>query len=310
MNLLISVAMATYNGEKYLKEQLDSIFNQTYKNIEVIICDDCSNDKTVEILEEYRKKSNLKYFINKTNLGFKRNFEKAISLCNGSYISLADQDDIWLENKIEVLLKNINDFSLIHSACSLIDNNSKIISPLWRKEDNFQYSFTKLIFGNTITGCTVLFKKELLKDSLPIPSQEKYHDWWLALMASKQNGIVYCDEVLVQYRQHSEQDTGANTNSFFSKIQRYVKNFLYKKTSKRYSDALEQSARLNSFLNEKKEIFTEEELNVIRDAINYEEKYLNNFFHLSNFFLSLKYHKEIYPSSNFYIKNIIRDLIG
>ena len=99
-NKLVSIAMATYNGEKYLKEQLDSIYAQTYKDIEVIVCDDCSSDKTVEILDEYKEKYGLKYYINEKNLGFKKNFEKAISLCSGDFIALADQDDIWIENKI------------------------------------------------------------------------------------------------------------------------------------------------------------------------------------------------------------------
>jgi len=200
-NNLVSIAMATYNGENYLKEQLDSIFNQSYKNIEIIVCDDCSSDKTVAILAEYKKKYGLKYYINKNNLGFKRNFEKAISLCSGDFIALADQDDIWIENKIEVLVKEIGENSLIHSACSLIDENSKEISSLWIKQDDFKYSFAKFIFGNTVTGCTVLFKKELLKDFSPIPSGEKYHDCWLALLATKMNGIVYCDKPLVKYRQ-------------------------------------------------------------------------------------------------------------
>ena len=96
---LISIAIATYNGEKYLEEQLDSIYAQTYKNIEVIVTDDCSSDKTVEILKKYYKSHGLKYVINETNLGFVKNFEKAISLCRGDYIALSDQDDIWLSTQ-------------------------------------------------------------------------------------------------------------------------------------------------------------------------------------------------------------------
>ena len=239
-NKLVSIAMATYNGEKYLKEQLDSIYAQTYKNIEVIVCDDCSSDKTVEILDEYKEKYGLKYYINEKNLGFKKNFEKAISLCSGDFIALADQDDIWIESKIELLVKKIGDSSLIHSACSLIDENSKVISSLWIKQDDFKYSFAKFIFGNTVTGCTVLLKKELLKDAFPIPSGEKYHDWWLALLATKMNGIVYYDKALVKYRQHSTQDTGAYVDSLFLKIARYYKSFFFKKNSKRYSGANQQ----------------------------------------------------------------------
>ena len=309
-NKLVSIAMATYNGEKYLKEQLDSIYAQTYKNIEVIVCDDCSSDKTVEILDEYKEKYGLKYYINEKNLGFKKNFEKAISLCSGDFIALADQDDIWIENKIEVLVKEIKESSLIHSACSLIDENSKDISTLWVKEDDFKYSFAKLIFGNTVTGCTVLLKKELLKDAFPIPTGEKYHDWWLALLATKMNGIAYCDQALVKYRQHSTQDTGAYVDSLFLKIARYYKSFFNKKDSKRYSTANQQLVRLNSFIDERKDIFNQLELKVIQDAISYQENYINNFFHFKNFVVSLKYHNEMYPFDKFYFKSIFRDLVG
>ncbi len=110
-NSLISIAMATYNGEKYLKDQLDSIYNQTYKNIEVIVTDDCSIDKIVEILEQYARFHGLKYTVNEENLGF----VKVISLCGGEYIALADQDDIWEKNKIEILVNEIGSNLLIHS---------------------------------------------------------------------------------------------------------------------------------------------------------------------------------------------------
>lgn len=90
---MISIAMTTYNGEKYLREQLDSILNQTFSDFELIICDDCSKDATVKILEEYSlKDKRVRYFVNEKNLGFKKNFEKAISLCSGEYVAFSDQD--------------------------------------------------------------------------------------------------------------------------------------------------------------------------------------------------------------------------
>lgn len=105
---MISIAMATYNGEKYLREQLDSILVQTISDFELIICDDCSNDSTRKILSEYAKKdSRIKVIFNEQNLGFVKNFEKTISFCNGEYIAFSDQDDIWLPNHLEVLLSEI-----------------------------------------------------------------------------------------------------------------------------------------------------------------------------------------------------------
>ena len=105
---MISIALTTYNGEKFLKEQLDSILNQTYSDYELVVCDDCSTDSTRQILKEYEKKDKrINVFLNNNNLGFKNNFEKAISLCTGEYIALSDQDDIWDEKKLEILLKKV-----------------------------------------------------------------------------------------------------------------------------------------------------------------------------------------------------------
>lgn len=105
---LISVALTTYNGEKYLSEQLESIINQDYKNFEIIISDDNSKDKTIEIINDYKNKySNIIVNFNSENLGFKKNFEKAISLCNGEFIAFSDQDDIWTTNHLSILFEKI-----------------------------------------------------------------------------------------------------------------------------------------------------------------------------------------------------------
>ena len=101
---MISVAMATFNGEPYIQEQLDSIYNQTRKVDEIIIVDDCSTDSTVRVIEQYilsHKDIDIKLYKNEENLGYKKNFKKAISLCHGDYVFLSDQDDIWMTDKIE-----------------------------------------------------------------------------------------------------------------------------------------------------------------------------------------------------------------
>ncbi len=308
-NKLVSIAMTTYNGEKYIQKQLESILNQTYSILEIIICDDMSKDRTVEIIKEYAKKdSRIKLYINEKNLGFKKNFERVISLCSGSYIALADQDDIWKKNKIKKLVENIGQYDLIHSTASLIDENSNVINEKWIKQDDFKYTFERFIFGNTVTGCTLLFKRQLLEDFFPIPSGEKYHDWWLGLLASKHKGIKYIDIPLIKYRQHNEQDTGANVKTLFSRIIGYLNGILSKKESNRYKRAVSQIRRLESFLNEKNEIFSNKELLIIEDAVKYYENYINSFFHIHAFIISIKY--DIYHKNRFFVKNITRDLIG
>lgn len=124
---MISVAMTTYNGEKYIRKQLDSIMNQSVKVDEIIVCDDGSSDKTLDILKEYP----VKVTINKSNLGFKNNFKKAISLCSGDYILLCDQDDIWEINKIEELKKQFESNLNMHvcaSAFHCIDGNDNFLN--------------------------------------------------------------------------------------------------------------------------------------------------------------------------------------
>ena len=104
---MISVAMATFNGEPYIQEQLDSIYNQTRKVDEIIIVDDCSTDSTVRVIEQYilsHKDIDIKLYKNEENLGYKKNFKKAISLCHGDYVFLSDQDDIWKVNKVEDMI--------------------------------------------------------------------------------------------------------------------------------------------------------------------------------------------------------------
>ncbi len=110
--------MATYNGEKYVNEQIDSILSQTYQDFELIICDDCSKDRTREILQEYSQKdSRIKLLFNEKNLGFKKNFEKAISMCNGEYIAFCDQDDIWENYKLQFAIEKIENNDIYCSNC-------------------------------------------------------------------------------------------------------------------------------------------------------------------------------------------------
>ena len=126
MNNLISIAMCTYNGERFLNEQISSILEQTYRNFELVIVNDNSKDNSINIIKEYQSKDNrIKLFQNNKNIGFLKNFEKAISLCRGDFIALSDQDDVWKKNKLEIFLKNINDNMLIYLDAILIDEYLK-----------------------------------------------------------------------------------------------------------------------------------------------------------------------------------------
>lgn len=309
---LITIAMATYNGDKYLKKQLDSIYAQTYKNIEVIVTDDCSTDSTIDILKEYKEKYGLQYFVNEQNLGFVKNFERAISLCEGEYIALADQDDIWEKNKLEELLGEIGSNLLIHSDCSIIDEQDKIISLSWKGKLGYRHSLKHLLFANAVTGCTILFNKELLKMALPFPEGIVYHDWWLAVCAANVEKLKYTPKCLIQYRQHNAQNTGSGIDKKTT-----VAKTAYSNIKNRWNN--NNTQRVVTFRVQKKNLlaiknniqFNDEKKVVLNDALAYIEDYLNYKLHLKTFYIGMKYHKVLYPYKNYmFMQNILMDIIG
>ena len=233
---MISIAMATYNGEKYLREQLESIFAQTYQNFELIVCDDCSTDSTVQILREYEKNdSRIKIFVNEENLGFKKNFEKAIGLCSGDYIALSDQDDIWLPEHLDILINNIDGFDLVGGNAVLIDADGNELGidmldvldlgDLPKTQDDFEKF---LMHKNIFQGCACLATKGLLSRCLPIPPDVRFHDWWFAIVACSENGVNYVKIPILKYRQHGKNIT---ENKKYSVIER-TKIFFFKRRKK------------------------------------------------------------------------------
>ena len=201
---LVSIAMCTYNGEQFLREQLDSLINQDYKNYELVIVDDCSTDATYSILEEYAEKySYIELHRNTTNLGFKKNFEKALGLCNGVYIALCDQDDIWYPNKVSAHLKHIGNYSLVYSEVELIDKKGQKLDEDFPSVNLLEGKcHLSLLFGNCVTGHASMIRKNLLRDALPIPPGVNLHDQWIAFVAASSQGIKKIPKTLSLYRKH------------------------------------------------------------------------------------------------------------
>jgi glycosyltransferase involved in cell wall biosynthesis len=206
---LVSIALCTYNGEAYLREQLDSIVDQSYPAIELIAVDDCSSDNTLKILEEYAAKyPYIQVFVNPQNLGYIRNFEKALQLCNGDFITLSDQDDIWDLRKIEKQVKAIGNHLLIYHDSEFVDQNGQ---SLHRKMSDIMNLYRgnqpeAFLFFNCISGHSVLMKKELRDELLPFPNAY-FHDWWMGYVATNLGSIDFINESLVKYRQHQKADT-------------------------------------------------------------------------------------------------------
>lgn len=225
---LISIALCTYNGEKFIIEQLESLLNQSYPNLEIVVVDDKSTDNTFNILKNFQEEGKIKLFQNSQNLGFLRNFEKCISLCKGDLIALSDQDDIWHPEKISKLATHIGDSILIYADSELTDINGKSLGKKLSNRRNM-YSGNDcraFVYNNSISGHSILFKKELTKFFLPFPANS-YHDWWIAYVASSIGKISFLNECLVKYRQHE----GANTDIL--KIKRLDQNTKRKSKTER-----------------------------------------------------------------------------
>lgn len=216
----VSVLLSTYNGEKYLNQQLDSLLSQTYKNFEIIARDDDSQDKTLEILHFY----NITIIDSKKNLGAKGSFgallEYAAQNTESEYFMFCDQDDVWENDKIEKTLAKMHEIEischempiLVHTDLNVVDENLKVLdNSMWSYEhiNPKLNTLNRLLIQNTITGCTVMINKKLAQISLQIPDEAVMHDWWIGLVASKFGKIDFIDEPTIQYRQHGSNSIGA-----------------------------------------------------------------------------------------------------
>lgn len=230
-----SVALCTYNGEKYIKEQLDSILNQSLLIDEIVICDDNSTDATHDIINEYCSKfpSIFKFYINETNLRSVKNFEKAISLCTNDVIFLSDQDDIWHTEKNKDYIEYFNthpEIDVIASNGFCIDENSNVYDkyavwdvPQFLAEKGVIFNYNKVIsyVSNIATGASMAFRKSICDEILPFPIMKNFHhDEWIAILSSKRNAFVMLPEKYFYYRIHKNQQVGG---VFFDKTEKNKK---------------------------------------------------------------------------------------
>lgn len=205
----ISIALCTYNGEQFLRTQLDSILAQSFLNWELVVVDDVSTDGTWDILQDYAAKDGrFKLFRNEKNLGYNRNFQKALGFCEGDYIAICDQDDIWHPDKLKLQLAGIGNSLLIYHDSEFIDRSG---DPMGLKiSDKFHFyrgsSPEAFLYLNCVSGHAILMKKDLLTKALPFPDGFHY-DQWLAFVAASAGSVDFVAKVLVQYRQHERNTT-------------------------------------------------------------------------------------------------------
>ena len=220
---MVSVAICTYNGEKFIAEQIESILKQTHTHFEIVVSDDGSKDKTLEIIRLFND-DRIRIFVNAVNLGLEGNTQRAISLCEGEFIALADQDDIWLPHKLETLIKNIGDSQLIYADSEFCDNGGvpsgkklSQIRKMFQGDDNRVFSIP---FISCLYGHAILFKSNLRAHLFPFPP--KFHDAWIGFIATSIGSIRYLDEVLVHYRQHEFSTTHNSSGSEKSSLNAHL----------------------------------------------------------------------------------------
>lgn len=231
------VLLSAYNGEEYIRQQLDSLFSQTYPDFLVLVRDDGSRDATPKILADYAIRSPEKVRVldtGSTNRGAAGSFawlmtyaleHKADLGIEDLYLLFCDQDDVWHEDKItrqvnvmlaaEAEAASAEDEELpvlVHTDLQVVDEKLEPIADSLAQFQGLQFernSFQNLLVSNLVTGCTVLINEQLARKAVPIPDRAIMHDWWLALVASGFGKIVYLDTPLIQYRQHSSNTIGA-----------------------------------------------------------------------------------------------------
>lgn len=227
---MITIIMATFNGQEYIEEQLESIKAQTYKDWKLVVRDDCSKDRTVEILKKFAKEVEQEVIIKvneKPSGSAKKNFARLLQdVQNDSYVMFSDQDDVWKDDKVEITYKAMMSAEkkygkeiplLVHGDVEVIDENGNVIADSMFKLSHIEADsgLSKLIIQNHVTGCTMMCNKSLSEGIVKYISDDKVimHDYFAALYASVFGKIIVIKRPLLSYRQHGDNSVGAKDNN-------------------------------------------------------------------------------------------------
>lgn len=203
--MAISVAMAVYNGEKYIKEQILSILKQLKCNDELVISYDKSSDNTYRIISELAVRDDRIKIFSGPSRGIIKNFENALLNCKNDYIFLSDQDDIWLDNKVNDVIKTFKDTGadVVLHDCMVIDEKNEAISLSFFKLRHCKQGFLFNFLHNSYIGCCMALKQNFLSNVLPFPEKIPMHDQWIGLIAEKKGSSAFLNVPLIKYRRHS-----------------------------------------------------------------------------------------------------------
>jgi len=209
----ISIALATYNGAKYLREQLDSLYGQSIVPAEVVVCDDQSTDATVDILEEYHQRYGLTYYVNTKHLGYNLNFYQAISLCTGEYIALSDQDDVWMSDKLAKSLNAIQQMGdvpcMVTSQAIDMDGQGRVLSEQ-HKIMSYKRSIDTMLYDGINQGCTIMMNRWLADQVLKHTELHHlyYYDVVISILALSWGCKISLSDRTMYYRHHSDNVVG------------------------------------------------------------------------------------------------------
>lgn len=294
----ISIALCTYNGEKYVTEQLQSLFDQTLKPDEIVVSDDGSSDQTLNIVRDFSNRNiiPITIFEHKENLGVFKNFVFCIKACTGDIIFTCDQDDYWLPTKLEkhMQVHKVNpNTELVYSNAEVVLNTIEhVLYPLWEPKsiedsENGKSSFNSLVVkGQSIAGCCMSFKYEFFMSILPIPDNI-YHDDWIATSACLSGNIIGINEPLIKYRQHGNNVVGivrGSKLSFYKSLLTNVKfytqadSYIYNRHQVMYG-AMRSHPYLKKVMEDKR---IDQILELFQARSNYHEKsFVQSIYNLS-----------------------------
>lgn len=291
----ISVAMATFNGESFLREQMDSILNQTIDFKEIIICDDKSTDNTWHILQEYAAKDNrIKIFQNDSNIGLVKNFENAILKCSGDLIALSDQDDIWLPKHLEILMNGLGEKDIAMGDAEIINGAGQRLNMTlsycecrdFTPDNDLEKAYSLFFYRGWFQGASMLIRKSFFNIALPIPNFKIYHDYWFGCLACFCNGVNYIPEVITLYRRHDQAVTGKKKRS--SKIKTQIGHILTNKVFK------ERPLLIDSIIERRGYNLTSEQMDFLKVAKIYFDRRKTLIGRIKNSFFEIKNYKLIY----------------
>jgi glycosyltransferase involved in cell wall biosynthesis len=254
MEKKIDVLMAVYNGERYIREQIESIMGQSYRNIHLTIRDNCSEDATRTIVNQMiqRYPGRISLILSKDNVGIIGNFDALLKKADAEYVMFSDSDDSWLPEKVSLTMQKMAELEkeqgsttplLVHTDLKVVDARLQLIHPSFWNYSNLKPEYAELLSRelaqNQVTGCTIMINRPLLRLACPIPQNCAMHDWWLALFASAFGKIGVISESTMLYRQHDKNDIGAK---------HYGLSLIFKHSFKKYKKRKQSFVQAEAFL--------------------------------------------------------------